>query len=305
MSERVLVVGEALVDRIAGPDGSEWQRPGGSPANVALGLARLGRPVDLWTALGDDPAGHRLADHLTAQGVRLVGDPWCLDRTSTATASIGSAGDASWTFDLQWRLAGLPEPGFVAVHTGSVAALLEPGAERMHRFLGELSNGVLRSYDLNVRPVITGSGPEIIDRVRSWLDWADVVRASTQDLVELWPDQSPRQVADGWFNDNPDSPIVSGFRRPGTAVISDGPGGVIRLSRFSQETFPTALPVGAPVVDTIGAGDALTAALLDGLLRYRGEMEDWTPVIERAVRAAALSVTRAGAEPPTLAELDG
>jgi fructokinase len=104
-----LVVGEALVDIVKRPDGSTFEYAGGSGANVAVALARLGRPVEFVTSFADDQRGGVLARHLNQSAVGLVGDPHRLERTSTALATIAEDGSASYTFDIEWRLTEIPE----------------------------------------------------------------------------------------------------------------------------------------------------------------------------------------------------
>jgi fructokinase len=102
--DEVLVVGEALVDIVERRDGSRAEHPGGSPANVALGLARLGRRTGLLTRIGDDERGRRIVAHLQAGGVRLVDGSVTADPTSTAKATLDDRGVASYEFDIDWRL---------------------------------------------------------------------------------------------------------------------------------------------------------------------------------------------------------
>lgn len=294
VNERVLVVGECLVDELVPETGEPTRHLGGSPANVALGLARLGRPVDLWTSFGDDDEGHWLADQLTAAGVRLVGDPFAAARTSKARGRLANDGAAHWTFELHWEPANLVlAPDLAAVHVGSIGAVLGAGADRVWHALKNTPATWIRSFDVNARTEITGRSAQVVARVRAWLAWTDVARASTEDLAALWPDESTEQVLAGW---------LSGTRRPGTVVLTDGAAGLHRISRFSREHFATTPNVA--VVDTVGAGDAVTAALLDGVLNGRGELENWSTVAARAARAGELSVTRAGAQPPHRDELD-
>lgn len=291
----MLVVGECLVDELHLADGGVRRYLGGSPANVAVALARLQRPVDLWTCLGDDPDGHWLADQLTTAGVRLVGDPFAARATSVARGTLDAAGVARWEFAMHWTPRG--EPAFdeiAAVHVGSLGAVLAPGADRVAAVLATVPPWCLRSYDVNARPTASGDGAEVRERVEQWLAWTDVARASTEDLAALWPHLEPRQVVQHWFGS---------ASRPGTAVVTDGPRGLHRISRYSREVYRP--PASWPVVDTVGAGDAVSAAVIDTVLRYRGEMENWGRVAARAARAGELSVTRAGAVPPTLDELDG
>ena len=102
--EQVLVVGESLVDVVRRPGEAVRELPGGSAANAAVALARLGMGVSLVTALGRDPRGERLHDHLVAEGVTWGSDPFSLTRTATAEAVIAADGSATYTFDIAWRL---------------------------------------------------------------------------------------------------------------------------------------------------------------------------------------------------------
>lgn len=119
-----LVVGESLVDIVHAADGATLEYAGGSAANVAVALARLGRSVRFATAWADDARGAVLAAHLEQAGVQLAADPHVLARTATAAATIGSDGAASYEFDLEWRLGevGVDEHP-VAVHVCSLGAV--------------------------------------------------------------------------------------------------------------------------------------------------------------------------------------
>ena len=132
---RALVIGEALIDIVRSADGSTFEHPGGSPANVALGLGRLGRGVDLLTWIGRDDRSRMLSEHLAESGVAIVPGSDSASRTSVATASLGPDGAATYSFDLSWqvpnRWASPPAPPLV-VHTGSIAAVLEPEIGRAH-----------------------------------------------------------------------------------------------------------------------------------------------------------------------------
>src|SRR5690349_12875057 len=164
MSRDALVIGEALVDIVHAADGTTVEHAGGSAANVAVALSRLGRPVRFATAWADDARGRMLAEHLARAGVELATDPVVLERTATAAATIGADGAASYDFDLEWRL-GPVEPGRpVAVHVCSIGVLLEPGAGQVLELLGGLRGTTTISYDVNARPAITGTGPDVVAR---------------------------------------------------------------------------------------------------------------------------------------------
>ncbi len=104
MADDVLVMGESLVDVVRAPDGSTSEHVGGSAANVAVALARLGRHVRFATSFADDPHGRMVAGHLDRAGVRLANQPHSIARTSTAVATLDADGAAHYEFDLDWVL---------------------------------------------------------------------------------------------------------------------------------------------------------------------------------------------------------
>ncbi|WP_213452363.1 carbohydrate kinase family protein [Rhizomonospora bruguierae] len=306
MSRGILVVGEALVDVVRAPDGSVREHPGGSPANVALGLARLGRRVHLLTRTGDDPYGALLREHLRSAGVALVGAAIDDAPTATATAVLDAAGAARYEFELVWRLPspGVPggvSAGTVAVHTGSIAAYLEPGAGAVEAILRELRGRSTISYDPNVRPALVADPPATRARIDGLVAASDVVKVSDEDLAWLVPGRAPERVAAEWL-----------ARGPSLVVVTRGGAGAFAVSRSGAVTVPG---WAVTVVDTVGAGDAFTSGLLDALAAadllgrdreaaLRGiDPETLRRVIEHAVRVSAFVCARAGAQPPNRAEL--
>ena len=155
-----LVIGEALVDVVIRPNESPTDIPGGSPANVALGLARLGRDAELDCWIGTDARGEAIRSHLEADGVRLTPGSDGAAHTSTAEATIGPDGAASYVFDLSWeppypaRAEGAEPP--VLVHTGSIAAILAPGAATVEKVLTDFRATSTVCYDPNARPQLMG-----------------------------------------------------------------------------------------------------------------------------------------------------
>jgi fructokinase len=131
----VIVVGEALMDVVTSPEGTR-EHPGGSPANVAYGLCRLGVTTGLLTALGDDERGAAIEAHLSSAGVTILPGSWSLDRTASATANLAADGSASYEFDIDWHLDPCA-PAYVpkVLHTGSVATFLAPGANAVKELL--------------------------------------------------------------------------------------------------------------------------------------------------------------------------
>jgi fructokinase len=298
----VLVVGESLIDAVVQPDGSASEHPGGSPANVALGLARLGREAHLLTRIGDDERGQAVRKHLESSGVRLVPGSVVPGPTSVATAVHDAAGSASYTFDLTWRLPNAPLPADpLAVHTGSIAAALQPGAATVERVVLGAHRRTTITFDPNLRPALIGSRERVRPQVETLVAASDVVKLSEEDAAWLAPGQPPERLAEQW-------------RRLGPAVV------VLTLGGDGAVAFCAAGRIAVPaprvrVVDTVGAGDSFMAGVIDGLWSAgllggaaRAALRDVSrQVLERvlrhAVRVAAVTVSRAGADLPTRADL--
>jgi fructokinase len=293
----ILVVGEALVDVVRRPDGSTVEYAGGSAANVAVALARLGRPVELLTAFGDDQRGAVLARHLNQSAVGMTGDPHRLERTSTALATLAADGSASYTFDIEWRLGEIPEVTPRVVHTCSLGAVLAPGAEEVRRLLERLRPAALVTYDVNARPAVTGAGPDVLCAVEGVAALADLVKASDEDLLLLYPAATVEQA-------------VARLRDlgPSAVVVTRGGSGATWFGSDGRVDVPAAE---VDVADTIGAGDTFGAAVIDGLCELdavggrlpnlgSSEVEG---LLRHAARAAAVTVSRPGADPPYRHEL--
>ena len=294
MTDDVLVMGESLVDVVRAADGSVNEHVGGSAANVAVALARLGRPVRFATSFADDAHGRMVAGHLDRAGVRLANEPHSIARTSTAVATLDADGAAHYEFDLEWLL----DPPTVqaapaVVHVCSLGAVLSPGSDVVHAAVSRLRGSALISYDINARPVITGTGPDLLERVERMVASSALVKASDEDLAALYPTLDLADAAHGLLE-----------RGPSAVVVTRGEDGALWFSPAGRVEV-SAMPV--RVVDTIGAGDTFSAALVDGLLG-RGDLASLDEasvreVLARAVRAAAVTVSRPGADPPYASEL--
>ncbi|WP_328911725.1 MULTISPECIES: carbohydrate kinase family protein [unclassified Streptomyces] len=309
-----LVIGEALIDVLVEPGGRRREVPGGSPANVALGLGRLGHPVRFATRIGRDRYGDLLLRHLRESGVELT--PGSVDGgpTSTATALLDSRGAATYDFDITWA----PAPEAVGavltgapahVHTGSIATALTPGADTVLAAVETARAAATVSYDPNLRPALLGPPERERDRVERLVAASDVVKASDEDLAWLYPGRDAAEVASRWAEGG----------GPALVVLTFGARGARAWWRHGSHAVAAA-PV--RVVDTVGAGDAFTSALVGGLLRagLLGGAPDFraalrtatsgdrlppavTETLTLASRAAALTCAREGANPPTPADL--
>ena len=301
-----IVVGEALVDLVGQRGGRTLAaHPGGSPANVALGLGRLGVPVTLKTCLGRDSLGEMIRGHLEASGVRVDGGLGEGVSTSLAIATL-AAGIASYDFRIEWDVGDLsPLPVETrCLHTGSLATALAPGKDSVVDLIQrEHERGrVTISYDPNVRPALLGEPARARPDIERLVTLSDVVKVSDEDLRWLYPDRSDEEVAQDW--------LALG---PALVVVTRGGAGVYAVAA-DVELRRDAVPI--DLVDTVGAGDSFTSGLLDGLHRAdlvgaarrdalagidRATLES---VVEEAALIAAITCSRPGADPPTRAELD-
>lgn len=297
-----LVVGEALVDVVHRADGCTHEIPGGSPANVALTLGRLGRPVELVTWLGDDDRGRVVAEHLRQSLVFLGSASCAAQRTSTAQATIDENGAASYEFDLDWQVPTTDiDPATIVVHSGSIAATVEPGGSQVAELLRRARLQATITYDPNARPTIMGQPEVAWTRVSEIVRAADVVKVSDEDVEWLTQGGDVDQVAEEWIQQGCALVVVTRGPRGASAFCAAG-----RVDVRAPEV---------DVVDTVGAGDSFMGGLIDALWREdllggdrRGNLQQITlEQVERVVNYAssvsAVTVSRAGANPPWREEL--
>ncbi|MPV48732.1 MULTISPECIES: carbohydrate kinase [unclassified Pseudactinotalea] len=300
-----LIIGEALVDVVERPGQTPQEHPGGSPANVAYGLARLGREVELATWIGQDPRGAVIRTHLTVAGVRLVHGHNGALRTPTSIARIGADGSAQYEFDIEFQVPEVHLDSDVAVvHTGSIAATTVPGADAIAEIVVAAREYSTITYDPNSRPTLMGTPEQARARIEPLVAAADVVKVSDEDVRWLYPDTVEEDVVRRWA-------------REGRALVVLTRGGA---GAFAATSAGIEVEVPAPtvdVVDTVGAGDSFMSALIDALWREdllgaanRERLHSISgATLEAAmawcVSAAAITVSRAGANPPTRAELTG
>lgn len=296
------VVGEALID--LGADGVE--RPGGSPLNVAVGLARLGQPTALLARLGSDAHSGVLRGHAAASGVDLR---WTVDTdrpSTTARVHLDEHGVAGYEFrvdgtaDFGWTDDELVLPPARAVHFGSLASWLPPGGAVIDRAVAAArAAGAFISYDPNVRPPLQPDRGRAREQVERSVAHAHLVKASTDDLAHLYPDSEPSEVARGW--------LASGG--PSLVVITHGAAGVTATTPGTRLARPAPA---VRVADTVGAGDAFTSGLLDALARHDATTParlaalrepELAAILDAAALVAAITCGRTGADPPNRAEL--
>ncbi|NLJ53650.1 MAG: carbohydrate kinase [Intrasporangiaceae bacterium] len=301
---RVLVIGEALIDIVREAAGAHVEHVGGSPANVAVGLARLDHKVRLATAIGTDERGQRIAAHLQRHRVKLTKSSFTPEPTSTAAVTFDADHRATYDFDVTWNLAPVKVGNRTThVHAGSLATVLEPGAARARAALRDKHPTATLSYDPNIRPGIMGDLDDVRAGVEELLAIIDVVKASEDDVRLLYPAQEIEQVMDAWI----------GFGVSLVIVTRGATGATFRTRTGTVHSLPAHAQY---VVDTVGAGDSFMAGLLSGLFSLGllggpegraalsgASSEQVAPAIERGLATSAVTVAHAGAYAPSLDEL--
>jgi fructokinase len=304
----IIVCGEALVDLV--PDNSSGERwtaiPGGSPANAAVALSRLEVPTALLARLSGDSFGRRLRSHLVENGVDLSLAVAAEEASSLAIVELDATGAASYRFDIdgtadwQWHDSELPAvlPADVkAVHAGSLALAMAPGNAVLEGFLARSRATASICIDPNVRPTVDGNLDETRASVDRWCELADIVKASSDDVALLYPDDDAELAAKRWQ-----------ALGPAVVIVTLGAAGALAVGRAGSVRLP-APPT--TVVDTVAAGDTFTAGLLTslhgaGLLGGRLDQlteQTLTDAMAYGLKAAAITCSRPGADPPWLAEM--
>ncbi|KUM76523.1 carbohydrate kinase family protein [Streptomyces griseorubiginosus] len=299
----IVVAGEALIDLVPqgrGALASLKPALGGGPYNTAVALGRLGSPTAFCSRVSLDAFGEALLDGLREAGVDVSAVQRGTEPTTLAVASIDDGGSAAYSFYVDGtadRLftapAALPS-GTRAVSFGTCSLVLEPGASAYEELLrAAAAQGVFTALDPNIRAGLIPDADAYRARFKSWLPSVSLLKLSEEDAL--------------WLGGTPQEWLAAG---PSAVVITHGGDG---LSVFTRDG--SALPVPGEkvdVVDTIGAGDTVNAALLHGLAALDAlspaalaalRVDDWTRLLRFAARAAAITCSRAGAEPPYAAEV--
>lgn len=300
----IVVAGEALIDLIVTADGAIAAIPGGGPYNTARTIGRLDGDVAYLGRISTDRFGQTLRAGLQADGVRLDLAVQTDAPTTLAVAELDAAGTASYQFYVD----GTSAPDFrdadaapvaaaapVALHVGTLGLVLEPIGSSLERLVAAMPDPTLVMLDPNSRPSATRDPAAFRARIDRLATRADVVKVSDDDLAFLSPHLTVDEAIDRWLG-------------AGVALVlhTDGE----RAVEIRTATFRMVIPVpSVAVVDTVGAGDAFGGGFLAAWVaggHARADLADEEAVVAAAtfaVRVASLTVTRAGADPPTLAEL--
>ena len=300
MSNQVWVVGEVLIDLI--PDGEERKAVvGGGPANTAKALAKLGIDTQFIDGISSDKYGQMALKELHKDNVKLDFVHFSDKPTCLAIVSLDSSGSATYEFVIEetatfdFTPSWLPDPVSnkpSLLHIGTLVTAIEPAASILHKWASDLAKVAPIVFDPNIRPAVLGNRDEYVKQVERWIDIATAVKVSNDDINWLYPDKSIDDVANSW--------LAKGAK---LVVVTFGDKGLTAFSEQEKLSVPAQKVI---VVDTVGAGDTVGAILVEaiiesGLEKLHGEV--LRKMLDRAAKAAAITVSRTGAVPPTKDEI--
>lgn len=307
---RVTVVGEVVIDRFFRADGGVLDVAGGSAANTAIALQRSGVDTSLRARFSLDAAGRALREHCANAGLDLSGAPNASEPASIVEVRLAADDQPAYTFkldgaaDWHWQPAELATPlptSTALVHFGSIAAVWQPSADHLRNWVNTMQPRPLVSFDPNARPAAATTdrmAAMMRDGIAQWVRVADFVKVSDEDLRWIDPDASEAQQAAAWSRHT--NFVVMTRGEHGASVYVDG------THAFDVDGVPTV------VVDTVGAGDTFMAWLIRGVLlaletqslrKLAHNEATLRDIVQLAARAAAVTVSRRGCNPPTLDEV--
>ena len=298
---QVWVAGEVLIDLI--PEGTD-RKPivGGGPANTAKALSKLGIETQFIDGISTDEYGQMAKNELVASGVKLDYVKYSDKPTSLAIVLLSESGSASYEFVIEntatfdftpdW----LPNPQTkqpVLLHIGTLATAIEPGASNLFEWAQSVAKVAPIVFDPNIRPAVISDRKEYVKQVERWVSISAAVKVSDEDLKWLYPSIEIDQVVNYWL-----------AKGPSLVVVTYGDKGLAGY-RVSEKVIVDAVKV--LVANTVGAGDTVGAILVeaivkDGLDTLSGVRLE--TMLKRAAKAAAITVSRSGANQPTLREIE-
>jgi fructokinase len=298
---QVWVVGEVLIDLI--PNGSD-RKPivGGGPANTAKALSKLGIDAQFIDGVSTDNYGQMAKGELVSAGVKLDYVKYSDKPTCLAIVSLSDSGSASYefvientaTFDFTPDWLPIPQSERpTLLHIGTLATVIEPGASVLFDWAQSVAKVAPIVFDPNIRPAVISDRKQYVMQVERWVAISSAIKVSDEDLKWLYSSLEIDQVVNNWL-----------AKGPSLIVVTNGDQGLAGY-RMGEKVIVDAAKV--VVADTVGAGDTVGAILVeaivkDGLKSLSGVRLEM--MLKRAAKAAAITVSRSGANPPTLKEID-
>jgi fructokinase len=300
LSNQVWVCGEVLIDLI--PDGTERKAVvGGGPANTAKALAKLGIDAQFIDGISTDKYGQMALKQLDKDGVLLDFVKFSDKPTCLAIVSLNEAGGASYEFVIEgtatfdFSASWLPDP--VAnkpslLHIGTLVTAIESAASVLFEWAKQVAKISPIVFDPNIRPAVMSDRAEYVKQVERWVSISSAVKVSDDDVYWLYPGVELDQVANKWLSMGPE-----------LVVVTFGDKGLTGYRKHEKVAVDAKKVV---VADTVGAGDTVGAILVeaiieDGLDKLTGMR--LSVMLDRAAKAAAITVSRTGALPPSKAEI--
>lgn len=301
MSDQVWVVGEVLIDLIPERD-QYFAFVGGGPANTAKALAKLGVKTYFIDGVSNDEYGQMAKTELLSADVLLDYAQFSNKPTCTAKVTLSKSGSASYEFLIEdtasfdFSASWLPDPLSLRpslLHIGTLATVIEPGASVLFEWAQNVAQVAPIVFDPNIRPAVLGDRVEYVKKVEKWVAISSTVKVSDEDLNWLYPGKAINEIIKKWLDVGVE-----------LVVVTLGDKGIVAYRKNEQISVDAVKVV---VADTVGAGDTVGAVLVEaivdnGLDRLTGEV--LKTMLNRASRAAAITVSRAGANPPSKEEID-
>ena len=295
MSNQAWVCGEVLIDLI--PDGTERKAVvGGGPANTAKALSKLGITTQFIDGISTDKYGQMVLKELEKDGVLLDFVKFSDKPTCLAIVSLNLKGGATYefviddtaTFDFShsW-LPNAADKKPLLLHIGTLVTAIEPAASVLFEWAKKVALVAPIVFDPNIRPAVMSDRAQYVKQVERWVSISKAVKVSDDDIYWLYPGQDLDMVAKRWLGMGPELIVVT-FGDKGLA-------GYRQDSKISVDAKKVI------VADTVGAGDTVGAILVEAIIEDGLNIlkqERLSEMLDRAARAAAITVSRTGAKPP-------
>jgi fructokinase len=295
VSNQVWVCGEVVIDLI--PDGTERKAVvGGGPANTAKALSKIGITTQFIDGISTDKYGKMALKELQKDGVLLDFVKFSDKPTCLAIVSLNSKGGATYefviddtaTFDFShsWLPDALDKKPLL-LHIGTLVTAIEPAASVLFEWAKKVALVAPIVFDPNIRPAVMSDRNEYVKQVERWVSISNAVKVSDDDIYWLYPGHDLDKVTKRWLEMGPELIVVT-FGDKGLAGYREN-------SKISVDAKKVI------VTDTVGAGDTVGAILVEAIIEDGlGKLtnERLSLMLDRAARAAAITVSRSGALPP-------
>ena len=300
MSNQVWVCGEVVIDLI--PDGTERRAVvGGGPANTAKALSKLGIATQFIDGISTDKYGQMALKELHKDGVLLDFVKFSDKPTCLAIVSLNAKGGASYEFVIDdtatfdFSHSWLPDATVskpALLHIGTLVTAIEPAASVLFEWSSKVAKVAPIVFDPNIRPAVMIDRAKYVKQVERWISISNAVKVSDDDIYWLYPGEDLDKVAKRWLGMGPELIVVT-FGDKGLA-------GYRKDSKISVDAKKVV------VADTVGAGDTVGAILVEAIIEDGLDKlvnERLTSMLDRAAKAAAITVSRTGALPPSSDEI--